>query len=167
MSRGVLTHLLVVIYFCAACSSAGSEAERLRVQNAVSTELFGVDYGHMLPLAENGDAEAQFLISFGINPEWRKLPRDEACKRVFVDSLYWLRRSALSGHPRALNLLGDYISIGTEGYPKDEVLGGCFKRASSDLSLLPKCAAIEEHVVYPGFGMTRDKHGRLSCRAKK
>ncbi len=167
MRNRVVAHLLIVIYFCSACSSAASEAERLRAQEDLAPELFGLDYGHMLPLAENGNAEAQFLISFGINPEWRKLPRDEACKRVFLDSLYWLRRSALSGHPRSLNLLGDYISMGTEGYPKDEVLGGCFKTASSDISLLPKCAAIEEHVVYPGFGMTRDKHGRLSCRAKK
>ena len=98
----ILNYLLIAVLLLSGCGS-----------------VFGQDYSkksvkELLPLAEQGDSEAQFYLGVAYN-------NGRGVRKNQQKAFWWWRVAAAQGHARSQSVLGAMYGLG-QGVPKDYVL---------------------------------------------
>lgn len=102
----------------------------------------------LLPLAQAGDAEAQFTLTLLVNPNLGLLPTHSIFDAAKLLNVTWLRRSAHQGFDDALISLEHEYRIGSTIVPQDVELARCFHNAQRDKTVVATCRQLEETKGY-------------------
>lgn len=140
--------LLMMVSLLSSCNGAPSEETKASiVKKAEAASSLGNHreaYSLILPLAQNGDPDAEFAIGVltlqGINLEGKTLTQRE---RDSV-SWTWIKKAAVGGNEEAIRHVADGYENGWYGAMKSGELAACWRKAIKQRSEIKQCLALEK-----------------------
>ena len=100
-----------------------------------------------LPLAENGEPEAQFTVGF-VSLLW--LDSDCSDDTPIYDqqeAMVWIKQAACQGVVQAAELIENAYKFGKHGLPENTALASCWASVSNEERLPSECKMLENDML--------------------
>ena len=110
----ILSYLLITTLLIGGCGSVVKEEPKTASEEKTPRNYDKLSAEELLPLAEQGDAEARYNLGTMYN-QGKGVPKDNQL------AVKWFRKAAEQGDAKAQNILGLMYDMG-EGVPQDYIL---------------------------------------------